>query len=90
MGRPKKTEGTAALVPSLLTQGKETPAGGAPTMQWLSLAKVLGGYAVLKASTRGHDVLGVEVLAGPMARGGASAALRVEMARAFLVGKGPK
>jgi hypothetical protein len=54
------------------------------------MAKVAGGFAVLKATTCGHDVLGVEVLAGPMNRGGASAALRVETARQFLVGRGPK
>jgi len=54
------------------------------------MSKVAGGFAVLKATTCGHDVLGVEVLAGPMNRGGASAALRVETARQFLVGRGPK
>lgn len=85
MGRPKKTEGTTALVPQ-----EETPAGGAPVLSWISLAKVAGGFAVLKASTRGHDVLGVEVLAGPLGRGAASAALRVEVARQFLVGRGPR
>lgn len=88
MPRPKKTEDAAALMPS--TTGEETTTGGAPTLTWVSLAKVAGGFAVLKATTCGHDVLGVEVLAGPMNRGGASAALRVETARQFLVGRGPK
>ncbi len=90
MPRPKKTESMAALMPSSTT-GEETPAGSpAPRLTWISMAKVAGGFAVLKATTCGHDVLGVEVLAGPMNRGGASAALRVETARQFLVGRGPK
>lgn len=90
MPRPKKTEDTAALMPSSTT-GEETPAGSlAPRLTWISMSKVAGGFAVLKATTCGHDVLGVEVLAGPMNRGGASAALRVETARQFLVGRGPK
>ncbi len=90
MPRPKKTESMAALMPSSTT-GEETPVGSpAPRLTWISMAKVAGGFAVLKATTCGHDVLGVEVLAGPMNRGGASAALRVETARQFLVGRGPK
>jgi hypothetical protein len=66
------------------------PGAGAPVLTWISMSKVAGGFAVLKATTCGHDVLGVEVLAGPMNRGGATAALRVETARQFLVGRGPK
>lgn len=90
MPRPKKTESMAALMPSSTTE-EETSAGSpAPRLTWISMAKVAGGFAVLKATTCGHDVLGVEVLAGPMNRGGASAALRVETARQFLVGRGPK
>ena len=60
-----------------------------PTIGWLSLVKAKGGYAVLKATTLGREVTGVEVLHGPLPRAAASAALRTEMARAFLLGKGP-
>ena len=81
---PRLTEGSP---PSGPTGG---PGAGAPVLTWISMSKVAGGFAVLKATTCGHDVLGVEVLAGPMNRGGASAALRVETARQFLVGRGPK
>ena len=81
---PRLTEGSP---PSGSTGG---PGAGAPVLTWISMSKVAGGFAVLKATTCGHDVLGVEVLAGPMNRGGASAALRVETARQFLVGRGPK
>lgn len=84
MPRPKKTE-TNVLAESPPTEGT-----GVPVLAWISLAKVAGGFAVLKASTRGHDVLGVEVLAGPLGRSAASAALRVEVARQFLVGRGPR
>jgi len=61
-----------------------------PTVPWLSLVKAKGGYAVLKAMTLGREVTGVEVLHGPLPRAAASAALRTEMARAFLLGKGPQ
>jgi len=61
-----------------------------PTVGWLSLVKAKGGYAVLKATTLGREVTGVEVLHGPLPRAAASAALRTEMARAFLLGKGPQ
>jgi hypothetical protein len=61
-----------------------------PTIGWLSLVKTKGGYAVLKATTFGREVTNVEVLHGPLGRAAASAALRSEMARAFLLGKGPQ
>jgi len=61
-----------------------------PSVPWLSLVKAKGGYAVLKATTLGREVTGVEVLHGPLPRAAASAALRTEMARAFLLGKGPQ
>lgn len=67
------------------------PSGdGLPAVAWLSLVKAKGGYAVLKATTLGREVTGVEVLHGPLPRAAASAALRTEMARAFLLGKGPQ
>jgi hypothetical protein len=56
----------------------------------LSLVKAKGGYAVLKATTLGREVTNLEVLHGPLPRAAASAALRTEMARAFLLGKGPQ
>ena len=61
-----------------------------PSVPWLSLVKAKGGYAVLKATTLGREATGVEVLHGPLPRAAASAALRTEMARAFLLGKGPQ
>jgi len=61
-----------------------------PTVPWLSLVKAKGGYAVLHATTEGKVVTSVKVLHGPLGRAAASAALRTEMARAFLVGKGPQ
>jgi len=61
-----------------------------PTVPWLSLVKAKGGYAVLHATTEGKVVTSVRVLHGPLGRAAASAALRTEMARAFLVGKGPQ
>lgn len=61
----------------------------APSVVWLSLVKTKGGYAVLKATTVGKELDGVEVLHGPLGRTAASAALRTEMARAFLLGRGP-
>jgi hypothetical protein len=61
-----------------------------PTVAWLSLVKAKGGYAVLHATTEGKAVTSVRVLHGPLGRAAASAALRTEMARAFLVGKGPQ
>ena len=61
-----------------------------PTVVWLTLVKAKGGYAVLKASTVGKAVEKVDVLHGPLPRAAASAALRTEMARAFLLGKGPQ
>jgi hypothetical protein len=65
-------------------------AAALPAITWLSLIKTKGGYAVLKATTLGREVTGVEVLHGPLPRAAASAALRTEMARAFLLGKGPQ
>ena len=65
-------------------------ASALPSVPWLSLVKAKGGYAVLKATTLGREVTGVEVLHGPLPRAAASAALRTEMARAFLLGKGPQ
>ena len=61
-----------------------------PSVPWLSLVKAKGGYAVLKATTLGREVTNLEVLHGPLPRAAASAALRTEMARAFLLGKGPQ
>ena len=63
---------------------------GLPAVPWLSLVKAKGGYAVLKATTLGREVTNLEVLHGPLPRAAASAALRTEMARAFLLGKGPQ
>lgn len=58
---------------------------------WLSMTKApTGGFVVLKATLVGREVQNVEVLAGPLGRGAAAAALRVEVARTFLVGKGPQ
>lgn len=91
MARPKKTD-LGADVPSVAVKGPSTHAEGStlPTIGWLSLVKAKGGYAVLKATTLGREVTGVEVLHGPLPRAAASAALRTEMARAFLLGKGPQ
>ena len=91
MPRPKKLAvDTFTGADAPLEEGSAPSGSPAPRLTWISMAKVAGGFAVLKATTCGHDVLGVEVLAGPMNRGGASAALRVETARQFLVGRGPK
>jgi len=83
MARPKKTE------VSSIPPGSNEP-GEVPTIRWLSLVKTKGGYAVLSASTAGREIQNVEVLHGPLPRAAASAALRTEMARAYLVGKGPQ
>ena len=86
MARPKKD------APDVAANGLSTheDASTLPTVGWLSLVKAKGGYAVLKATTLGREVTGVEVLHGPLPRAAASAALRTEMARAFLLGKGPQ
>jgi hypothetical protein len=83
MPRPKKLE--APTVPP----GSNEP-GEVPTIRWLSMVKTKGGYAVLAASSSGRELQTVEVLHGPLGRAAASAALRTEMARAYLVGKGPQ
>ena len=83
MARTKKTEAEGvADVP--------VEASTVPTIRWLSMVKTKGGYAVLAASTLGREVKDVEVLHGPLNRTAASAALRTEMARAYLLGKGPQ
>ena len=85
MARPKKDAPIeAANDPTTHEEGSTLP-----SVPWLSLVKAKGGYAVLKATTLGREVTGVEVLHGPLPRAAASAALRTEMARAFLLGKGP-
>lgn len=86
MARPKKD------APIADGNGPSTHEEGSvlPSIPWLSLVKAKGGYAVLKATTLGREVTGVEVLHGPLPRAAASAALRTEMARAFLLGKGPQ
>ena len=86
MTRPKKDAPiVAASGPSTHEDAIELP-----TVVWLSLVKAKGGYAVLRAATVGKAVEKVEVLHGPLPRAAASAALRTEMARAFLLGKGPQ
>jgi hypothetical protein len=85
MPRPKKMPVENPTVPP----GSNTP-GEVPTIQWLSLVKTKGGYAVLAASSTGREIQDVEVLHGPLGRAAASAALRSEMARAYLLGKGPQ
>ena len=87
MARPKKMDAPIAAV-----NGPGTHEDGpvVPTIGWLSLVKTKGGYAVLKATTAGREIQNVEVLHGPLPRAAASAALRTEMARAFLLGKGPQ
>ena len=86
MARPKKDAPIEAA--NGLTTHED--ASVLPSVPWLSLVKAKGGYAVLKAMTLGREVTGVEVLHGPLPRAAASAALRTEMARAFLLGKGPQ
>jgi hypothetical protein len=85
MPRPKKT-----LVDNPTVPPGSNVAGEVPTIRWLSLVKTKGGYAVLAASSAGREIQEVEVLHGPLGRAAASAALRTEMARAYLVGKGPQ
>ena len=87
MARPKKMDAPSEAVngPSTHEDGSELP-----TVVWLTLVKAKGGYAVLRASTNGKAVEKVDVLHGPLPRAAASAALRTEMARAFLLGKGPQ
>jgi len=85
MARPKKD----APIEAANDPTTHEDASTLPTVGWLSLVKAKGGYAVLKATTLGREVTGVEVLHGPLPRAAASAALRTEMARAFLLGKGP-
>jgi hypothetical protein len=86
MARPKKDAPIAnGNDPTTHEEGSTLP-----SVPWLSLVKAKGGYAVLKATTLGREVTGVEVLHGPLPRAAASAALRTEMARAFLLGKGPQ
>jgi hypothetical protein len=84
MSRPKKTEAEG------VTTVPVEAAGTVPTIKWLSMVKTKGGYAVLSAASAGREIQSVEVLLGPLNRTAASAALRTEMARAFLVGKGPQ
>ena len=86
MARPKKD----APIEAVNDPTTHEYASTLPTVGWLSLVKAKGGYAVLKATTLGREVTGVEVLHGPLPRAAASAALRTEMARAFLLGKGPQ
>jgi hypothetical protein len=85
MARPKKTEAESVTTVPI---GSNQP-GEIPTIRWLSMVKTKGGYAVLSASTAGREIQNVEVLHGPLNRTAASAALRTEMARAYLLGKGP-
>lgn len=87
MARPKKMDAPSEAVNGPTTHEE---ASVLPSIPWLSLVKAKGGYAVLKATTLGREVTGVEVLHGPLPRAAASAALRTEMARAFLLGKGPQ
>lgn len=91
MGRPKKTD-VEADAPQTNGNGVRTHEDDPklPLVPWLTLVRHKGGYAVLKAHTLGKEVVEVTVLHGPMARTAASAALRTEMARAFLLGKGPQ
>lgn len=84
MARPKKTEAEG------VTTVPAEPTDNVPTIRWLSMVKTKGGYAVLAASTAGREIQNVEVLHGPLNRTAASAALRTEMARAYLLGKGPQ
>ena len=86
MARPKKLEaaGVTAVPPG------STEPGEVPTIRWLSMIKTKGGYAVLGASSSGREIQTVEVLHGPLNRTAASAAHRTEMARAYLLGKGPQ
>jgi hypothetical protein len=86
MARPKKLEaaGVTAVPPG------STEPGEVPTIRWPSMIKTKGGYAVLGASSSGREIQTVEVLHGPLNRTAASAALRTEMARAYLLGKGPQ
>jgi len=86
MARPKKTEAENVTTVPI---GSNQP-GEVPTIRWLSMVKTKGGYAVLSASTAGREIQTVEVLHGPLNRTAASAALRTEMARAYLLGKGPQ
>ena len=86
MARPKKTEAENVTTVPI---GSNQP-GEVPTIRWLSMVKTKGGYAVLAASTAGREIQNVEVLHGPLNRTAASAALRTEMARAYLLGKGPQ
>ena len=100
MARPKKdapiANGNDPTAHEDATDGRRVAPSGdgslaaLPLVPWLSLVKAKGGYAVLKATTLGREVTGVEVLHGPLPRAAASAALRTEMARAFLLGKGPQ
>lgn len=100
MARPKKDAPSEAVNGPTTHANDSDPSGVAssgdgslaalPLVPWLSLVKAKGGYAVLKATTLGREVTGVEVLHGPLPRAAASAALRTEMARAFLLGKGPQ
>jgi hypothetical protein len=85
MARPKKLEaaGVTAVPPG------STEPGEVPTIRWLSMIKTKGGYAVLGASSSGREIQTVAVLHGPLNRTAASAALRPERARAYLLGKGP-
>lgn len=86
MARPKKPDAPNEAVNGPTTN--EEPSG-LPEVSWLSLVRSKGGYAVLKATTLGREVQNIEVLHGPLSRTAASAALRTEMARAFLIGRGP-
>ena len=74
---------------SEVIRASENAPAALPLVPWLSLVKAKGGYAVLKAVTLGREVQSIEVLHGPLGRTAASAALRSEMARAYLVGRGP-
>ena len=86
---PRKRTETALERTRTTSDPSENAPAALPLVPWLSLVKAKGGYAVLKAVTLGREVQSVEVLHGPLGRTAASAALRSEMARAYLVGRGP-
>lgn len=86
MARVKKPEAEGVTTVPLASDEPSS----VPTIRWLSMVKTKGGYAVLSAASTGRELQSVEVLHGPLNRTAASAALRTEMARAYLLGKGPQ
>jgi hypothetical protein len=59
-----------------------------PIVTWLSMVKRGPSYAVIRAKSCGKELIDTEVLHGPLSRKAAAAALRVALAREFVLNRG--